>query len=522
MDFWNDSDDEEGDHDKENLPEKASFVDVPKKAGRHLLDSKGYKYARSKPDVNKNGYEYYKCANKTIYCCQATCKVSIKDPENPLIVQKFQDHCHDNDILKGKVDVIVDKHVKATSGLPGITPQQVLGEISSEVMKKCGPLGVGSLMSVQALRKRIQRERVRVIGAPKKPKTMADLANLPIQFTEMENGDKFLIMNKEIEGGQRILGFSSEEMLELMRVTDIMLVDGTFKVVEGTLFSQMFTVYGRSPINKKVVPCAYYLLPGKQTIHYEMVFHHMKRALRLPGPKAILVDYEIAIHTAIKAVFPEVKISGCDTHFKAIIDRSIKRLGLAKLRNESFSFQSVVRMVWCLTLVQEDYLPESWMSVMNTVGQCTQDFGADGPAIQKWLDFLRDQFMGEWWEEEDKSWRMIKTPRYDFSIWSKHSTVLAGEMRSTNSAEGYHNGIQSLVPRNASEWTLIAQLQKKLLSTSVALKDATKESSNTAKENFRKAKYKQLQNVVRNFSKAKDFVEFVKLVQDYQNHTLLL
>ena len=114
--------------------------------------------------------------------------------------------------------------------------------------------------------------------------------------------------------------------------------------------------------------------------------------------------------------------------------------------------------------------------------------------------------------------------RYEFSIWSKHDTVLAGELRSTNAAEGYHNGLQALVPKNASEWTLISQLKKKVLSTSVALKDATKapKSPNNVKANLRAARYKHLQNVVKNFDKVEDFVEFVKLVQDVQNHAVLL
>lgn len=80
--------------------------------------------------------------------------------------------------------------------------------------------------------------------------------------------------------------------------------------------------------NGGVHPCIYALLPNKNQSTYTQMLVEIKNVS--PGIIAgsISVDYELAIHNAFRAEFPNVEIRGCFFHLLQNLKKQIAAAGL--------------------------------------------------------------------------------------------------------------------------------------------------------------------------------------------------
>ena len=76
----------------------------------------------------------------------------------------------------------------------------------------------------------------------------------------------------------------------------------------------------------------YSLLPDKQTHTYEHLFTILKDTSLLHtfvlSPTAIMVDFELAVHKAIRSVFATTQIRSCLFHYGQALHRKYQQLGL--------------------------------------------------------------------------------------------------------------------------------------------------------------------------------------------------
>ena len=100
---------------------------------------------------------------------------------------------------------------------------------------------VGTAISHKSLARSLQRKRKSSFGDNKLPSSWKDLEDIPEQFTKSSTGEEFLIYNREVNSttGQRILGFSSPSLLDVLRHSSEASIDGTFDITKLTLFSQV-------------------------------------------------------------------------------------------------------------------------------------------------------------------------------------------------------------------------------------------------------------------------------------------
>ena len=120
-------------------------------------------------------------------------------------------------------------------------------------------------------------------------------------------------------------------------------------------FAQLFCV--RAPMGNTHVSVAYALLPGKQQETYEecltaILDACLTRDIR-PMPNRIVVDYEMAIHNAIKSVIsPDISIQGCFFHLTQATWRRIQADGLQARYREDEEIRT-----WCGSLDGLAFLP---------------------------------------------------------------------------------------------------------------------------------------------------------------------
>ena len=175
---------------------------------------------------------------------------------------------------------------------------------------------------------------------------------MPNVLQKASNGEQFLIfeekINPDMDNSPKIVGFSLPNGIDLAKNAISLSIDGTFEIVEKTLFEQAWIVSARTP-NGASVPVMYWLLPNKTKITYITVLNFMK-GLGINPPK-VFVDFEAAEHSAIKDVWPNTTVVGCDAHFKRSLHRNLQKANLIPYQNRSLQMQEFCRNVWALTLI---------------------------------------------------------------------------------------------------------------------------------------------------------------------------
>nr|CAD2125831.1 unnamed protein product [Meloidogyne enterolobii] len=112
--------------------------------------------------------------------------------------------------------------------------------------------------------------------------------------------EQFLLADSGEGDEQRILIFGRESFQDWSHLIEELYVDGTFLICP-VLFYQFFVVLARR--NDYVLPIFYCLLPNKNENTYARTFGMIRRIFPNLNPDSISVDFELAIHNAIRTIF---------------------------------------------------------------------------------------------------------------------------------------------------------------------------------------------------------------------------
>ena len=75
----------------------------------------------------------------------------------------------------------------------------------------------------------------------------------------------FCVMEVNLPRSEQLIwGFASESAMQVMKTSTDWNIDGTFELVNSTLFKQMWVIV--CPVNNysTSIPCAFFLLPRKE------------------------------------------------------------------------------------------------------------------------------------------------------------------------------------------------------------------------------------------------------------------
>ena len=123
----------------------------------------------------------------------------------------------------------------------------------------------------------------------------------------MENGDTTFML------------FMSPVGIDVLKQSKVWYADGTFSTAPVP-YAQVYIVFGNTS-EGKVLPCAFGVLPNKQTVTYRSFWTQIKHAIDSgiqPAycPTHLIVDFEAAVIKAFLEVYPAAKITGCHFHFR--------------------------------------------------------------------------------------------------------------------------------------------------------------------------------------------------------------
>jgi hypothetical protein len=170
---------------------------------------------------------------------------------------------------------------------PKTATVDLMAEFSKET---AAPALRGRAGLLKGIERKIQRYKTRSLNHPKRPAKFEELESIPDQFKTTFDGDKFLIFNKVIGGHQssveaestqeptqasssssgkclRMIGYSSNFGLHLLRQAEVWSADGTFSVTPAP-FYQLYTILAH--LEGYAYPAAFVFMPGKKRFMYKV------------------------------------------------------------------------------------------------------------------------------------------------------------------------------------------------------------------------------------------------------------
>jgi len=273
---------------------------------------------------------------------------------------------------------------------------------------------------------------------------------IPNKFQITLDSEQFLLFDSGDNGNydDRILLFSTEKSLNVLRHSDHWFSDGTFSSCPN-LFGQLYTIH--AVYSGEIIPLAYVLLPDKKEVTYNKMFQALKSLKFDLCPKSFTTDFEKAAMNSIKNEFPSTEIHGCFFHFSQVVWRKIQNYGLTTKYIEDVNFALQVRKLIALAFIPIDKVVNYFEVLLES------DFYMEN---ENMLTPLITYFETTWIGILDRRGRR-RQPQYPIEIWNCSERLESDLPRTNNSIEGWHNAFSALINcKKPVIWKFISALQR--------------------------------------------------------------
>ncbi|XP_060078201.1 uncharacterized protein LOC132557697 [Ylistrum balloti] len=385
-----------------------------------------FKFIRNRLGGNNlsyNGYLYRirsSRGERTYWRCTITnCLATINTRNNIIVGVGRQPHNHPGDhasiVAKEIMNCITDRCQKEIRPIPTIYSEELCKLRDNEWDEETRTV-VEKIPTFNSKKSQLYRARRKL--TPKLPTTTQDI-DLEGRWTETNTGERFLHID---DGDQnRILVFATSEDLAELATADRIYCDGTFYTCPN-IFHQIYTIH--IEIDGSMYPVVYSLLPGKSQHIYTRFFTLLKTFMadnHLPmSPDTVFVDFETAVHNAIRTVFPGTDIKGCFFHYTQCVWRKALMTGLQLPYRDNEDIRRLVRRAAVLPLVPEQQVEDVWFHALQDIEY------ADLPAdVTPFTDYVVDQ-----WVDGDRP------------VWNHYDN---DGPRTTNHLEAWHGKLKKIV-----------------------------------------------------------------------------
>ncbi|XP_055956217.1 uncharacterized protein LOC130012399 [Patella vulgata] len=129
-------------------------------------------------------------------------------------------------------------------------------------------------------------------------------------------------------GEHRHLMFATQTQLELLKTCKRWFMDGTFKVVsKKAVFPVVVHTWFFKKRGQYEAGTAMFCPDDKEVVR-RLVLRHIKERYQ-PAVECGMLDFEPGCWSAIRKVFPGMKLKGCVFHWKQCVWRKVQGVGLA-------------------------------------------------------------------------------------------------------------------------------------------------------------------------------------------------
>jgi len=192
---------------------------------------------------------------------------------------------------------------------------------------------------------------------------------------------------------------------------------------------QLYTIHGF--VKGEGMALLWALLPNKTTSTYVEMLTALKTALISAFgdsgvvDRTFLVDFEVGAINAIRQTFPEARLKGCSFHFRQAIMRRVQAEGLKseyEAKEGDVSIRNWIRQIMAMTMLPTFAIPLAWTFLKDPPP-------TEHPTLNEKVRALSLYFETTWIKGD-----------FPVELWSHFDNF---GPRTTNLAEGWHNGLNS-------------------------------------------------------------------------------
>ncbi|CAD6191850.1 unnamed protein product [Caenorhabditis auriculariae] len=383
--------------------------------------------------VNEETRYYWQCSFRNPRCNARV--ITVVSPTGDHVVRKYSDlHCHT--VTGTAADVRRTKSVlKSLASSSTKSTSEVIDIVRSTI-----PASVQAMLPSKAsLRRNVQRARKTNHSFPAEPQSLLEI-EIPEEFQHImcrdinggpDTKSDFVFVDTGVAAGDnRILGFSSESLLDCLRGSQHWMMDGTFQA-SPKVFYQLFVVHAQWSETNTSVPCFFFLLPNKTELTYNYALSELKSLLGV-SPDSVMVDFEKGLHNALEDVFPGVEVSGCLFHLSQSIRKKTGDLGLISQVRNDVELRQLCAMIRSIAFLPVNDVPNGFAYVKAKVEN-------RAPALQPLLDYFENVYIGELTPGNRRC------PLFGPEMWNVNQRALLGNPRTNSSVESSHNHLKSFL-----------------------------------------------------------------------------
>ena len=268
--------------------------------------------------------------------------------------------------------------------------------------------------------------------------------NLNFELDDNYIPKEFLQKDIAITGGRHLI-FATSEQLALLKNARTWYVDATFRVVLKP-FYQLFGIHAfvkGIEGNIKKVPLVFTLMSGKRKKDYKKVFKVILDILQECKVEKLVLDFEVAVWSAVRTLLPIVKLQGCSFHWNQAIWRKIQEIGLAAPYMNHCPTKDFIWQLMALPFLPEEHITTTFEQVELRV--------PPGP-LKILMDYIKETWINGFWVPSD--WTV-----FGQSIWTN------------NDVEGYHRKLNGMAgSSHIPFYVLVPLLYKKAKNVTVELR----------------------------------------------------
>lgn len=234
------------------------------------------------------------------------------------------------------------------------------------------------------------------------------------------HGERWLLASSR---ENQVVIFASDQDITTIFSSQHIIMDGTFKVAPDG-FAQLYTIHVWGAHGHEASPVIHALMRSKNIAAYVFLFERIRQKLQenhggLGALSEVHMDYELAAHQAMRQIFPEIRLRGCNFHFSQALNRKLQQLGLRRIWNDDGVNGEWIGCLKALAMLPPFLIRPAFQTIMgNPPAQ------ENGRLDEQFLTF-RQYFENTWLNGQ-----------FPVEIWSQYDNT---GPRTTNHAEGYHN-----------------------------------------------------------------------------------
>ncbi len=452
--------------------------------GKQLIVYKNFKYRK----------EYETQEGMKWRCTKKNCKGKMYVAEDgKTILKEDFEHNHEPDQSLHRQIISNSVKRKAAEEMTKRPIKLIREEINNATLNVSDDI---TKSDMENIRHNIYRARRKTF--PALPKSLSDVHKALEEISQSlitNRGENILLVN---DAETNIVCFATKSNLEYLSKQNKIFVDGTFKCCTK-YFTQLFTVHVIQ--NGYYIPLIFSLLANKQSSTYEKLFLILKKECEQIStcfkPNEIVADFETAIHTAARNIWPDVKIIGCRFHLTQSWWRKIQACGLvADYKDSKSENGQFLRYFFALPFLNPAEVSDAFTDEIMAVQP-------KDPNIEIFTDYILENYVSE-------------EAKFPPELWA--SPTIESE-RTTNACEAFHSQFNSNFQNSQPHiFTFVEILKEIHIDVHAARKSAQekKKIKNKYYEKKKESVQKQLQDYA---DKKISRMNFIKRISYYYHKT---